>query len=296
MTLTEEVLKAMSVSKCKVLGVLLVAALALGFGAAGLGFRSQAAEGDTVPAAKGPHGFPGGPVTTASEPPPALPKAAPPPAAKPALDPDEEARVLAALQKVLADAQQRLRTDREKQALDLIAKGLAELKKAEASDAKRQQGVAEFEQAFQRLQQQLSGTKSLPGGTPLKPVPPLPVGPLQPEDPSLGRFPSTAGLNEKAQQIASKTSGVIGTVSQVSPEGLILINLGEAAGLQKGQTIEVVRMGDQPRYLGRLEILSVQAGQSRVVGKMVRQTQEPVRAGDWVIPNLLPREPGPARP
>jgi hypothetical protein len=185
---------------------------------------------------------------------------------------------------MLAEAQQRLRTDREKQALDLITRGLAELAKIESDDPNRRQALAEFQSAFGTLQQRLAGAKPETGRIPPTGIKP-PAGPRPGTGEDLPRDPNFRTPPTPAPQAAWG----IGTVSEVSPEGHIRINLGEANVVREGQTVEVVRLGNHPTYIGRLKIAAVR--DSVAVGSMITQKQnEAVRPGDWVIPRIEPRE------
>ncbi len=62
--------------------------------------------------------------------------------------------------------------------------------------------------------------------------------------------------------------------------GLIQINIGSDAGLQKGHTLEVFRLKPKPKYLGPIQLLEVKPKEA--VGKPMRESKEPMQVGDQV--------------
>jgi hypothetical protein len=78
-----------------------------------------------------------------------------------------------------------------------------------------------------------------------------------------------------------------GIVRRVDSSGLVTISIGSDAGLQKGHTLEVYRMGKNPRYLGRIKIVDVSANQA--VGKAVGRMTAPVQSGDHVASRVAPK-------
>jgi hypothetical protein len=72
-----------------------------------------------------------------------------------------------------------------------------------------------------------------------------------------------------------------GSVKEVS-NGLVRISIGADAGLQKGHTLEVIRLDGQSKYLGRLRIVEVTP--TEAIGQMVPFVggKEKVKVGDRV--------------
>src|SRR5262249_50836410 len=68
-----------------------------------------------------------------------------------------------------------------------------------------------------------------------------------------------------------------GEVRQVDGN-LVKISLGSDAGLAKGQTMEVFRLGATPRYIGRVRIVEVTP--THAVGQVTGRLAMPVRVGD----------------
>jgi hypothetical protein len=100
--------------------------------------------------------------------------------------------------------------------------------------------------------------------------------------------PNAVRLNEF---LKSKTETRTTTTSKAPPaniEGLVkrvegalaTVSVGSDAGLKKGQTLEVYRLGPKPLYLGRLRIVDVTATQA--VGELVGKAKEAIKAGDQV--------------
>ena len=79
---------------------------------------------------------------------------------------------------------------------------------------------------------------------------------------------------------------VEGLVKEVDKNGLIKINLGSDAGLQKGHTLEVFRLGvKESKYLGIVRIVEVSAREA--VGQPVGKMTGPVEPGDRVASRIL---------
>jgi hypothetical protein len=74
---------------------------------------------------------------------------------------------------------------------------------------------------------------------------------------------------------------VEGLVTRVGEGGLVTVSVGSDAGVVKGHTLEVFRLGTAPRYLGRLRIVDGTAKEA--VGKqIVGGTKETIKVGDRV--------------
>ena len=66
---------------------------------------------------------------------------------------------------------------------------------------------------------------------------------------------------------------------------LVYISLGSDAGLVKGNTLEVFRLGQNPKYLGKILIVDVQAHQA--VGKTTGRMSGPIQADDRVASRIM---------
>jgi hypothetical protein len=99
-----------------------------------------------------------------------------------------------------------------------------------------------------------------------------PQGKLPPNAVTLGEF-----LKSKAA-VASKAE-VHGKVTGVQKD-LVGLSIGSDAGVKKGDVLEVYRLGDNPRYLGKVKVTEVKAKSalSEVVGKLT----EAIKIGDEV--------------
>ena len=81
---------------------------------------------------------------------------------------------------------------------------------------------------------------------------------------------------------------VEGTVKKVADGGLIVISIGSDAGLQKGNTLEVFRLGPKPadaKYLGRVRVLEVTA--TEAVCQPTDKLKDPIEVGDRVASRIL---------
>jgi hypothetical protein len=62
--------------------------------------------------------------------------------------------------------------------------------------------------------------------------------------------------------------------------GLVILSIGSDAGLKKGHTLEVFRLGKQPKYLGWITI--VEAAATAAVGIPTSRLTTPIEPGDRV--------------
>jgi hypothetical protein len=81
---------------------------------------------------------------------------------------------------------------------------------------------------------------------------------------------------------------VKGTVTSVTPDGLVAISIGSDAGLLKGHTLEVFRTNPKPEYLGQIKLVEV--GPHEAVGKILYpQYKKRIQAKDEVASHIVPR-------
>jgi hypothetical protein len=102
------------------------------------------------------------------------------------------------------------------------------------------------------------------------------AGPL-----SDGLTPSNLRAPKVALESNPPRAQVEGTVTRVAEGGLVTVSVGSDAGLTKGHTLEVFRLGTTPRYLGRLRIVEVAPKQA--VGQQIAgAAKEAIKSGDRV--------------
>ena len=66
---------------------------------------------------------------------------------------------------------------------------------------------------------------------------------------------------------------------------LVTISLGSDAGLTRGQTLEVFRLGNNPRYIGRIRVVEVTPTQA--VGQATGRLSMPIQANDRVASRII---------
>ena len=64
----------------------------------------------------------------------------------------------------------------------------------------------------------------------------------------------------------------------------VMISLGSDAGLSKGQTLQVFRLGQGFGYVGRIKIVDVEAKQA--VGEVMGRLSKPIQVGDRVASRI----------
>jgi hypothetical protein len=90
------------------------------------------------------------------------------------------------------------------------------------------------------------------------------------------------GLPQLPQAAQSGAANSIGTVAEVTPEGLVRVTLTRADSVQVGQLLELARLHPAPVYLGRLRIVAVRG--TSAVGTLV-SSRTPAQ-GDLVFIRL----------
>ncbi len=100
-----------------------------------------------------------------------------------------------------------------------------------------------------------------------------------------GADPTTATAGTARDAKNPPPEDLEGRVVTVDSEsGLIEINPGSDAGLLRGHTLEVFRLGAAPRYLGRVRIEAVSP--HKAVARPVKRTSFPIRVGDRVASRI----------
>src|SRR5207248_39668 len=77
---------------------------------------------------------------------------------------------------------------------------------------------------------------------------------------------------------------VEGLIKSTDPTGLVTITIGTDAGVTRGHTMEVFRLGALPRYLGTIRIL--EATHNQAVGQPVGRMVAPPQVGDRVASRI----------
>jgi hypothetical protein len=106
--------------------------------------------------------------------------------------------------------------------------------------------------------------------------------------------------NQQVRQVATSTSfrregpqknppteDVGGRVTRTDPSGLVTINVGSDAGLNKGNTLDVFRLKPDPAYLGTIRIIAVRPNEA--VGQPIGLRPGVVKEGDQVSSNIMSR-------
>jgi hypothetical protein len=294
-TLTQGVLHAMLLSKLKVAGVFVFVAGFVGLGAGGWVYQSRAVG-----------------QTPKSEPAPSAQRSPYVRPASPSEDHDRKQRVkklvdqlaealaddssgdaAQMLQDLLRSAQDR-RAKREQEvqaALATVAKDIAVLKQAVAGDPAREKVITEFEAAFQTLTKRLDAraaaaatdggsattfdrfsagyfARSYDFGSGVDPAAPRP-------DP---RLFSTYDRGAAEQ---------LGVVEKVNGKS-VGIKLAADRGVAVGQVLSVVRLGDDPRFVGKVKVTAV-TGKDAVGLVSDLGWQQKVKAGDQVMVEVQAR-------
>jgi hypothetical protein len=89
-----------------------------------------------------------------------------------------------------------------------------------------------------------------------------------------------------AQPANPPPESVEGLVERTSGN-LVTISIGSDAGLLKGHTMEVFRLGQTPTYIGKVRIVEVTA--NKAVGQAEGRMTVPMRVGDIVSSRIMPR-------
>ena len=104
---------------------------------------------------------------------------------------------------------------------------------------------------------------------------------------STKKKPAPVPIDPKNNKPNPPTEKIEAVIQQVSKSGnLVLLAVGSDAGLQKGHTLEVIRLSkNAPKYLGRIRIVEV--GPFTAVGIVIDSGRKvEVRVGDKVMSNL----------
>jgi hypothetical protein len=98
----------------------------------------------------------------------------------------------------------------------------------------------------------------------------------------------------QAKTLGARTSGVAGVnpppeniegLVRLAEGNLVTISLGSDAGLARGQTMEVFRFGQNPKYVGRIRIVEV--NQTSSIGTATGKLLAPIQVGDRVASRIV---------
>jgi hypothetical protein len=95
--------------------------------------------------------------------------------------------------------------------------------------------------------------------------------------------PGMARSRAPANPLPDSVEGLV----QRAEGNLVTISIGSDAGLLRGHTMEVFRLGQTPRYLGKVRIVEVTP--TRAVGQAIGKMAAPMKVGDIVSSRIMPR-------
>jgi hypothetical protein len=78
---------------------------------------------------------------------------------------------------------------------------------------------------------------------------------------------------------------VQGVVKNIDKSGLVLVSIGTDAGIQKGHTLDVFRLGDAPKYLGKIRIIETHPYEA--VGQIIGKPSGTIQKDDRVANKIL---------
>ena len=93
----------------------------------------------------------------------------------------------------------------------------------------------------------------------------------------MARIRANAGNTGVVRGVNPPPDNVEGLVRRTDPSGLVTITIGSDAGLLRGHTMEVFRLGQNPKYIGRIKIVDVTPTQA--VGQAAGRMLAPDAAG-----------------
>jgi hypothetical protein len=101
----------------------------------------------------------------------------------------------------------------------------------------------------------------------------------------MARLRASAGSTGVARGVNPPPENVEGLVRGTDPSGLVTITIGSDAGLQKGHTMEVFRLGQNPKYIGRIKIVDVHP--TTAVAQPAGRMMAPMKPGDRVASRIM---------
>jgi len=94
---------------------------------------------------------------------------------------------------------------------------------------------------------------------------------------NLGAVGAGKGANPPPENIEGQVTRADGN--------LVSISVGSDNGLSRNQTMEVFRLGQNPRYLGRIRLVEVTP--TKAVGQLVGRPSQPIQTGDRVASRIV---------
>jgi len=96
----------------------------------------------------------------------------------------------------------------------------------------------------------------------------------------------SSGGSGVARNTNPPPENVEGLIKRTDPNsGLVTLSLGSDAGLVKGNTMEVFRLGATPKYVGRIKIINVTA--TEAVGQPAGRLNGSIQTGDRVASRIM---------
>jgi RNA polymerase sigma factor (sigma-70 family) len=132
------------------------------------------------------------------------------------------------------------------------------------------------EREIRSLKEKLNERNVVPTLDPLRPDGTRKGGPNTPKDPFRPDGNRKGGPSPPPAEVKGKINKADGN--------LVTITIGSDAGLKRGQTLEVYRLGTEPRYIGRIKIIELTP--TRAVGQAAGRMLEPMQSGDEVAGRL----------
>jgi cell division protein FtsB len=99
------------------------------------------------------------------------------------------------------------------------------------------------------------------------------------------RLRASGGTTATARRTNPPPENVEGLVKRTDASGLVTITIGSDAGVARGHTMEVFRLGATPRYIGTIKILDVTHTQA--VGQPAGRLNGRIEVGDKVASRIL---------
>jgi len=101
----------------------------------------------------------------------------------------------------------------------------------------------------------------------------------------MARMRANVGNTGVVRGVNPPPDNVEGLVRRTDPSGLVTITIGSDAGLVLGHTMEVFRLGVNPKYIGRIKIVNVTPTQA--VGQATGRMLAPMQPGDRVASRIM---------
>jgi RNA polymerase sigma factor (sigma-70 family) len=207
------------------------------------------------------------------------------------------------IQKLLNAAAERQREQHEQEiqaTLATIAANIARLEHMSAGDKARERAVSEFKDNFHRLgdfYKRRTASKELGVSVNNAIIPysldfafPIHVGDQEPAANSKGQF--MAGLGLRGFEFGGAREGqkteAIGRITNINGK---MVQIETSGNVSIGQALSVVRLGDDPHYIGRIKI-TANNGKSMIAETTQLAWRQAIRVGDMIMVEITATEEG----